>query len=320
MINLMITAIGGDVASATLRCIRKHYKSIRIVGCDIREYNQGIMYVDAFFKAPAYTDIVQYREFIFKLCKSEKITHFWPMTEYEIRWADKHRELFKMMGIELIINNSEIINIASSKLETSKRLKELGLKTPRTVKIDQTVSKKEIADKIGFPLILKMDSGCGSKGLKIVFDESVWECIELSDYHGYVAQEYIGSAEEEYTVGVFSDGMVIKSIIFKRQLGYGGLSTEVITVENRNVEDDMCRLANALKLRGSFNVQMRKKGDVFYIFEINPRISSTVGFRDLLGFRDAIWWLKIVSNEECDLNWTVIPGKVGVKVLGEKIL
>lgn len=320
MINLLITAIGGDVASATLRCIRNHYKSIKIVGCDIRKYNQGIMYVDAFFEAPAYTDEVRYKEFIFKLCKCEKITHFWPMTEYEIKWADRHRESFKEMDIELIINNSEIINIASSKFKTAKWLRELGLNTPKTVLIDQIISKKEIANKIGFPMILKMDSGSGSIGLKVIHNILEWNSVNLSKYYGYIVQQYVGSEDEEYTVGVFSDGRETKSIIFKRRLGYAGLSSEVITVTNQYIEDAMCRLAQEMNLRGALNVQLRKEENLYYVFEINARISSTVGFRDLLGFCDAIWWLKLANHEKVTMDWEVIPGKVGVKIMSERIL
>jgi len=42
---------------------------------------------------------------------------------------------------------------------------------------------------------------------------------------------------------------------------------------------------------GCINIQLRKTNKGPLLFEINPRISSTVVFRDKMGFTDLKWWI-----------------------------
>jgi carbamoyl-phosphate synthase large subunit len=51
-------------------------------------------------------------------------------------------------------------------------------------------------------------------------------------------------------------------------------------------------VAKALQLRGSINIQLRLRDGYPYIFEINPRFSSTVVARHKLGFSDVLWSLQ----------------------------
>lgn len=318
--NLLVSAIGGDVACATLRSIRGAYHCDKIVGFDVRENIQGRMYVDKFLLAPRYTNETEYKAFLDRVIMEEGISCFWPMTEYEIKWTDVNRDFFERRGIKLLINNSKIIDIAGSKAKTAIFLKENGFDVPDTICINEECTKKDVFEKIGFPLIIKMDDGCGSKNLKIVKTSEEWANINLQEYVGYVAQQYVGDVENEYTVGVFSDGENINSVIFRRKLGLGGMSVEVETVRDDSVTVMIKKLSKLLELKGAINVQLRKVEDKNYIFEINPRISSTVGFRDLLGFKDAVWWLQFINGENIDMDIEVPANIVGIKTLDEMIL
>ena len=53
-----------------------------------------------------------------------------------------------------------------------------------------------------------------------------------------------------------------------------------------------------LKLEGSINIQLRFRVDEPIIFEINPRFSSTILFRHLLGFKDLIWSIEDANNQQ----------------------
>ena len=56
------------------------------------------------------------------------------------------------------------------------------------------------------------------------------------------------------------------------------------------ISEKTCKLiADKINLSGSINIQLRKKGERVAIFEINPRFSSTVKFRHMMGFEDVIW-------------------------------
>lgn len=318
--NVLISAIGGDVACAVLRSIKDSSICSKIVGFDIRMNIQGRKYVDVFLTSPPYICEREYKEFLSKVIINEKIDSFLPMTEYEIKWADKNRDFFADKGVKLVINNSKIISIAGSKLETALFLSTNGFDVPKTMALTEITDKEEILKQIGVPFILKMDEGCGSKNIKIIKDTETLNRIDLTEYVGYIVQEYISNEENEYTVGVFSDGRKINSIIFKRRLGFGGMSTEVKTIKDDSITETVHRLAELLELKGAINVQLRKDRDKNFIFEINPRLSSTVGFRNLLGFKDAMWWLQMINNEEVKMEVDIQEGIIGIKTLDEMLL
>ena len=58
------------------------------------------------------------------------------------------------------------------------------------------------------------------------------------------------------------------------------------------IEKLLNEIAARLNLCGSINVQLRLRAGVPYVFEINPRFSSTVRFRHQLGFTDVLWALR----------------------------
>ena len=59
----------------------------------------------------------------------------------------------------------------------------------------------------------------------------------------------------------------------------------------------MCKhIANEVSLLGSMNVQLRLTNEGPRIFEINPRFSSTVLMRHLIGFQDLIWTINDILN------------------------
>lgn len=311
--TILVTAIGGDIGSTVLKCIRRGYTQARVIGCDIQPYVQGIDYVDEFLLAPPYREKEAYLAFLHRVCEEKQVTHFFPMGEPEILIADEDRAFYEERGIHLLINNHRILEIASSKYKTAEFLRSNGILAP------ETYYKGACQGQLGYPLIVKADYGCGSKKLWVVHTKEEWDALAALPGEEYVAQEYIGDAAHEYTTGVFSDGVRCKSITYQRTLGYGGMSIRVETVTSAKIEQLAKQLADLLQLKGSINVQMRLTEKGYSIFEINPRISSTAGFRDKMGFHDVIWWLQCMDGESVDFGEQIGAGIVGIKTLDERI-
>jgi len=76
------------------------------------------------------------------------------------------------------------------------------------------------------------------------------------------------------------------------------------------------KITKACKIKGAFNVQLRKTDKGFIPFEVNARISSTVYFRHLFGFQDVKWWLDISRNKPVEYKLKYLKG-IGVRMLGE---
>lgn len=115
-----------------------------------------------------------------------------------------------------------------------------------------------------------------------------------------VVQEYIPGDDLEYTAGIFCDGVAVHSICFRRKLAPGGYSREIELVNDGDIHEFINKVGRILNFKGSVNLQFRETEKGCIPFEINPRFSSTVYFRHLLGFQDVLWSLKLIQNKGID--------------------
>ena len=309
MKTLFLTAIGGDIGYGIIKAIRKANREIRIIGCDTRKYNYSYDIVDKFYTSPSYLQKDKWIAFVRDVIRQEKVDIFWPVTEIEIKLVDENKPLFE--GVSLAVNSSNILKIAMDKGLTAQVLKEHGFFVPETwERIDDA--------QVTFPCVVKERFGCGSHAVQLV--HTATELYSVADkMSNYIIQEYVGDAENEYTLAIFSDGETVNSIAFKRTIGFQGMSRFVELVHDQYLVNMSERIASFLSLKGSINVQMRKKEGRYYIFEINPRISSTIGFRVLLGFNDVDWWINLMEGKSIAKYEYPSKKVYGVRNVEEKI-
>lgn len=309
MKKIFVTAIGGDIGYGVIKALRQSHHALYIIGCDIQRYNFARDLVDEFYVSPPYSDAGKWIGFVAELLNNHKIDYFWPITEQEIRLVQKNKPVFQDHAV--VINNENVLETALDKGKTADCLLEAGILAPATWEAVSSCKER-------FPLVVKERFGCGSHSVRVVHDhdELVREFNLMTDP---VIQEYVGSADDEYTMAVFSDGNIVNSITFKRKLGFGGMSRSVELAHDTATERIAERIAEMFTLRGSINVQMRKVGPKYYVFEINPRISSTMGFRLQLGFNDTAWWIDMLEGETPEKY--VTPGEkiYGVRNVEEKL-
>lgn len=308
----MVTAIGGDIGSSVVHCLSQEFFKECIVGCDITPDASGYDEVGSFFGVPPYRSEKKYIEVMLQKCHEQGITHILPVTEGEIRVFDRHRDSFYTAGIKVMIHPSKLLDTAFSKYDTARAVREMGLYSPETWK------PCEVPKRINYPVIVKSDHGCGSKHVRIAYSLQEYEnaVMQIEDA---VIQKYIGSSQEEYTVEVFSSGTDIRSIAFRRTL-LSGMSGRVELIEDQRIHQIAATVADAFQLRGSLNIQMRYQNDKYFILGINPRLSSTVIFRYMLGFKDVIWWIGLLDGKKEMIPYEAEKQPiVGFRTFGSKI-
>ncbi|MBA4416977.1 MAG: hypothetical protein C0392_03555 [Syntrophus sp. (in: bacteria)] len=285
--TILISAICGDIGSSAVRALRNACN--RIVGCDMKAYSPVLSIMDAFYIVPAAVDTACYMAALKEIISKERINLFLPISEPELVILNSRRAEIESLGVKLLINNPVIIENFLDKLKTVEYLERIGLRTPKAALL------REYCGGFEFPLIIKPLKGYGSKRLFKVADQSDLDYIRLKDDGSLIVQEYVGSDSEEYTTGVFSDGKTTSTITFRRKLGFGGLSAEAVLADNVFIDDTCKAIAQATGLVGCINVQSRRVDkNIFIPFEINPRISSTLLFRQKFGFDDAVWWMNTI--------------------------
>jgi carbamoyl-phosphate synthase large subunit len=282
-LNLLITGVSGDIGFGIGRILRENYPDSFLLGCDVDEDCPSDVFFDCFVKAP-YADSENYIGFIIGIIKKYSINVVVPTSEAEINffWKFKLVELLRKMNVAILILDETIVQCSLDKYKTYNFLKRNGLNCPET-NLANNVNDLILSR---FPKILKPRSGQGSKGIRII--NSLDEIDSELQVKEYIVQELLSNDKNEYTCCVFGCSGKYRSIIFKRKL-QNGFTVSGEVVENKAIEDYILSISKILQLEGSMNLQLRVTDRGPVLFEINPRFSSTVVFRDKLGFKDLIW-------------------------------
>ncbi len=142
--------------------------------------------------------------------------------------------------------------------------------------------------KYKFPMFIKKKFGAGNKGYFLA--RSKKDLNFASSKKNLIIQEYLPGAKE-YTACVYSNNVSnVKVLIFERELDKDK-TIYAKFIKNKNLEKQLGSIASAINLNGSINVQFKIVNKKIKIFEINPRLSSTVNMRDIIGFKDCMWWI-----------------------------
>ena len=130
---------------------------------------------------------------------------------------------------------------------------------------------------VKYPAIVKPISGRGSRGVHVVMNRTQLDGY-LNLYNKRIedvlVQKYIEG--DEYTVSVIVNNLNhIIGIVPKRVISKRGI-TRIAVSENNDAIEHACRkIVETLTPCGPFNVQLKLFDGQVFIFEINPRLSTT---------------------------------------------
>lgn len=289
--KILITGAHGDIAQSIYKLIKKNYKNkYDIEGIDILPNGPGEYIFDKVFKAPK-ANSNKYGKFINKI--GEQYLLIIPTTENEMDYFSKNLNLIKKFPI--LMNKPEIIKLFLNKMSTHKFL---SLNNIYPSKFCLPLSNIKTYKK---PFFLKTIYGHGNQNYKIINSKTKFNSLNEFKKNQWIAQEYFSKKYEEYTCSIIKIEKFIYTIILKRKL-LKGLTYYAETVKNKNIDIALRNIANKVKLEGSINIQLKILKKRIGIFEINPRLSSTVFMRDMLGFKDCIWWMEYFLNKKTPSN------------------
>jgi carbamoyl-phosphate synthase large subunit len=189
---------------------------------------------------------------------------------------------FLEIGTTPIISDPNVITLSDDKWELYK-----FLQLNRFPHIQSALSIDEAKAKgIKLPWILKPKAGgCRSKNVFQCNKESEAKCL-VDSGDEYIIQEFIDG--DEYTCGsVTFEKQVLGTIQMRRTLRNG--DTYKAFVEGvPPITVLLDKLLPKIDPFGPCNVQLRMRGNVPYILEINARCSGTTAARALAGFNEPL--------------------------------
>ncbi len=306
--NILLTAVGGDIGQSVIQCLQDTTYSDRLYGCDIDKYAAGQSMVKGFATVPSLADQDAYKKCITKLVEDYQLGIILPLSEREITFFAAEKEYFKSLGVNVLTHDLNTLNILLDKLGT------IDLLNAESIMVPQTIPLSKYSGEFSFPLYLKARKGHGGKQALKINDQAEFDYY-AKKYPDWLVQEMIGHPDEEYTVGVFFDGQTVNSIAFKRKLGYGSMTKFAQLVNDPELTNLVEKIARIVNSVGSINIQLRKDSRGYFVFEINPRLSSTVYFRHHFGFQDAKWWLDLVQGKKIVYQPKFKSG-IGIRTVG----
>ncbi len=195
-------------------------------------------------------------------------------------------------GVRILGTSPEAIDIAEDRKRFDKLATDLGVKQPpngTATSVDEAVV---IAQRIGYPVLLRPSYVLGGRAMEIVYDELslrdyFQRAVRVSEDRPVLVDAFLEDAYEA-DVDAISDGttVVIGGVMQHIEDAgiHSGDSACVLPpyLITQAAQDEMrahtVSFAKALGVVGLINVQYAVKDGVVYVLEVNPRASRTVPF------------------------------------------
>ncbi len=310
-ITALVTAVGGigvgEQILKALLCVGDH----RLVGTDMDPRCPQFALTDAHETLPP-AGSPTYLQQLFEVCERQGVDIVFIGSEAELVVVSEVREQFADAGILVATNPPSTVRTCMDKSRTSQVLRVNGFSVPRHVVVQHHRDCDGIA---WFPVVVKPHrGGRGSRDCWIAQDQRQLHALleYLAPRTGTViVQEYVGTPDAEYTVGVLHDldGNFVNSIAVHRRLdlalsvhqsvvndtGRAELGPELVISSGvtqgvvgtfPEVTRTCEAIARLLDARGPINIQCRLVGDEVVVFEINPRFSGTTSLRAMVGYNE----------------------------------
>ena len=195
-------------------------------------------------------------------------------------------------GIPILGTTPDAIDLAEDRERFQALVNDLGLKQPHNGIASTDAQALEIADEIGFPLVIRPSYVLGGRAMEIVRDMAqleryIAEAVVVSGDSPVLLDSYLAGAIE-CDVDALCDGTNVHVAGILQHIEEAGvhsgdsacslppytLSKAIIS----EIETQTKALALALNVRGLMNIQFAVQGDDIFLIEVNPRASRTVPF------------------------------------------
>jgi carbamoyl-phosphate synthase large subunit len=196
-------------------------------------------------------------------------------------------------GIPILGTSPDAIDLAEDRERFQKLIHKLGLSQPDNGTATSQDKAITIADRIGYPVVIRPSYVLGGRAMQIVYDRDGLErymrdAVKVSGANPVLIDSYLRDAIEvdvdalaDNDQNVFVAGIMehieeagIHSGDSACSLPPYSLPPKILAEIERQTE----AMARALKVVGLMNVQYAVKDGEVYVLEVNPRASRTVPF------------------------------------------
>ena len=209
------------------------------------------------------------------------------------------------------------IDLAEDRSRFQELLRSLGLRQAINGTAFSASEAREIASRIGYPVMIRPSYVLGGRAMEIVHDGAALDrymryAVGVSGATPVLIDRYLQNAIE-VDVDAISDGLTVEVAGIMEHIEEAGIHSgdsacslppyslardRIVEIERQTVV-----LARALDVVGLMNVQFAVKDDEIYVLEVNPRASRTVPFvAKAIGVPIAKIAARIMAGERLELG------------------
>ena len=195
-------------------------------------------------------------------------------------------------GIPILGTSPDAIDLAEDRERFAKLVHKLKLKQPDNGMARTRDEAVKIAERIGYPVLLRPSFVLGGRAMEIVdgpaqLEDYINTAVQVSGDSPVLVDQYLRDAIE-VDVDAICDGDKVVVCGVLQHIEEAGVHSgdSACSIPPYNLSDDIIAemerqteaLAFGLKVRGLMNIQFAVKDGEVYLIEVNPRASRTVPF------------------------------------------
>ncbi|HEX9543821.1 MAG TPA: carbamoyl-phosphate synthase large subunit [Pyrinomonadaceae bacterium] len=197
-----------------------------------------------------------------------------------------------LAGVPIIGTGADSIDLAEDRKRFGALLRELGIPQPENGMAATAEEAKEVARKIGYPVLVRPSYVLGGRAMAIVYDEEsldqyVRTAVGFTPDRPVLIDKFLERAAE-FDVDALADESTCVIAAIQEHIEEAGIHSgdsscvlPPVRIDPEHIETmrHYTRLlATALSVRGLMNIQFAIKDHRVYVLEVNPRASRTVPF------------------------------------------
>jgi carbamoyl-phosphate synthase large subunit len=198
----------------------------------------------------------------------------------------------KANGVTILGTSPESINLAEERGAFGNILAEQGLRAPEFGMASSQLEATNIAQTIGYPVLVRPSFVLGGRGMEIVYDDAalggfITRATDITPDHPVLVDRFLDNAIEIDVDALFDGNDLFLGGVMEHieEAGiHSGdsacvLPSMTVTSEQRDeIRQATEKIARGVDVRGLINIQFAIADNVLYVLEANPRASRTVPF------------------------------------------
>ena len=198
----------------------------------------------------------------------------------------------KAAGVTILGTSPDAINLAEERGAFGDVLKSKNLTAPEFGMASSESEAIAIAQRIGYPVLVRPSFVLGGRGMEIVYDDQslsgfITRATDITPDHPVLVDRFLDSAIE-LDVDALYDGHELFLGGIMEHIEEAGIHSgdsacvlpamTISPAARAEVRQATLAIAEGVGVRGLINIQFAMAGNILYVLEANPRASRTVPF------------------------------------------